>query len=82
MGSGVTFVNGPELLASELSKVKLEGDPAKWALEWMAGAGRDDPALLAVLNKAAGIEAPKRAYSAELIAHSPPASGGPGAGCG
>lgn len=50
-----TKKNGPATLAAALEKVKLSTDAAKIALRTMYSVGQNDPALSAVLSRAAGV---------------------------
>jgi len=58
---------GPAALGKALMEKKPPAAAAAAALQWMAKAGHDDAALLDALHVAAGVEAKRQEFSAELV---------------
>ena len=59
--------DGANLLAEALAKVTLGPDPAKLAHRALSATGHDEPALIAVLNRALGITDSQLEYSPQLV---------------
>jgi len=58
---------GADALADKLGQMKISTDTAKLMLRWLNAAGRVEPKLSAVLNKAIGVQATLPAYSVKFV---------------
>ncbi len=58
---------GAEALAAALDPKKVPPDAAKLGLRWMYGAGRQEPALVAILNAAMGLTTKGRELAPEAM---------------
>lgn len=59
---------GPNALAAALPNATPRAEVARWALQHLGRIGRDDRALVDALRAAAGIQATRLEYSAEVVA--------------
>jgi putative heme-binding domain-containing protein len=60
--------DGPEMLSNALAKVDLKPDPARLALRAVYALGRSDAGLVAVLSRAAGLDAEGRPFGPDQMA--------------
>ena len=58
---------GADALADKLGQTKVSVDTAKLMLRWLNAAGRVEPKLSAVLNKAIGVQAALPVYSVKFV---------------
>jgi putative heme-binding domain-containing protein len=58
---------GADALADKLGQTKVSVDTAKLILRWLNAAGRVEPKLSAVLNKAIGVQAALPVYSVKFV---------------
>jgi putative heme-binding domain-containing protein len=70
--------NGANLLAEALTGVRIGPDQAKLAHRALSATGHDEPALIAVLNRALGITNPQLEYDPQLVERLAAAASGQG----